>query len=93
MTVFRPAETETEGQVIVNCSRDIGFTMDLVVKDLGPYLATAGCWRARYWTSRPGCWASSSAPGPATAPGVVLNEFRWRLEVAAGLDVLSAAFP
>ena len=32
---------ETEGQVILNGSRDISFTMDLVVKDLGLFQAVA----------------------------------------------------
>lgn len=33
---------ETEGQVILNGSRDINFTMDLVVKDMSLFLAEAG---------------------------------------------------
>ncbi len=32
---------ETEGQVILNGSRDIGFTLDLVAKDLGLFQAVA----------------------------------------------------
>src|SRR6202008_1190831 len=32
---------ETESQVILNGSRDIGFTMDLVIKDVGLFAAWA----------------------------------------------------
>ena len=83
---------ETEGQVILNGSRDISFTMDLVQKDVGLFAAVA---------ERAGV-ALEVAPLLRTifADGVVRYGSReWspniirRLEDATGLEILAPGFP
>ena len=83
---------ETEGQVILNGSRDISFTMDLVQKDVGLFAAVA---------ERAGV-ALEVAPLLRTifADGVARYGSReWspniirRLEDATGLEILAPGFP
>jgi len=57
---------ETESQVILNGSRDINFTMDLVVKDVGCLTHWPGITRCR-WSSPRWCSAYSGTVHVATA--------------------------
>ena len=57
---------ETESQVILNGSRDINFTMDLVIKDVGLFDALAQRTRCR-WNCRRWCSTSSRMARAATA--------------------------
>ena len=83
---------ETEGQVILNGSYDIGFTLDLALKDLG--LAV----RLRHETGVPLALAERTASafeearerygGSSWSPMVVKL-----LEDAVGVDLRAAGFP
>ncbi|MDN5894688.1 MAG: NAD-binding protein, partial [Nocardioides sp.] len=83
---------ETEGQVILNGSRDIGFTLDLVAKDLGLFQAVAD--RAGVpLTLSPllgGLVADAMAHyGPREwSPNIIRG-----LEEATGIDIHAPGFP
>ncbi|MEP7089217.1 MAG: NAD(P)-dependent oxidoreductase [Nocardioidaceae bacterium] len=83
---------ETEGQVILNGSRDIGFTLDLVAKDLGLFQAVADRAGVPLELSPllGGLVADAMARyGPREwSPNIIR-----RLEEATGLDVLAPGFP
>jgi 3-hydroxyisobutyrate dehydrogenase len=83
---------ETEGQVILNGSRDISFTMDLVCKDLGLFQAVADRCAVPLELSPllGGIFDDAQARhGPREwSPNVIR-----RLEDATGVDVLAPGFP
>ena len=83
---------ETEGQVILNGSYDIGFTLDLALKDLGARAALGAesrCpARARRATSRRFGEARERYGGDAWSPMVVRL-----LEDALGVDLRAPGFP
>lgn len=83
---------ETEGQVILNGSRDIGFTMGLVSKDIGLFQALARSLGAPLELSP--LLVSIFRDGEARygagehSPNIVR-----RLEEACGIDILAPGFP
>ena len=83
---------ETESQVILNGSRDIGFTMDLVVKDLSLFRALAD--RAGLELELAPAMLDIFRDGQARygaregSPNIVR-----RLEERSGLEVLAPGFP
>jgi 3-hydroxyisobutyrate dehydrogenase len=83
---------ETEGQVILNGSRDIGFTLDLVAKDLGLFQSVAD--RARVPLALSPLLGDLVADalcryGPREwSPNIIRG-----LEDATGLDVRAPGFP
>ncbi len=83
---------ETEGQVILNGSRDINFTMDLVSKDIGLFQDLAETHGVELEISpllvsifRDG---ESRYGGREFSPNIIR-----RLEEASGVEVLAAGFP
>ena len=83
---------ETESQVILNGSRDINFTMDLVIKDVGLFDALAGSLGVPLELSplvlaifRDG---ARRYGGRELSPNIIR-----RLEEACGVRVLGAGFP
>ena len=83
---------ETESQVILNGSRDINFTMDLVVKDMGLFQAVADRWGAPLELSPLllGIFkdAAERYGGREWSPNVIR-----RLEEACGVEILAPGFP
>lgn len=83
---------ETEGQVILNGSRDIGFTLDLVAKDLGLFQALADREGVPLELSpllRQVVADATSRYGPREwSPNIIR-----RLEDATGLQVTATGFP
>ena len=83
---------ETEGQVILNGSRDIGFTLDLVAKDLGLFQAVADRAGVPLELSPllGGLVADAMARyGPREwSPNIIRG-----LEEVTGIDVHAAGFP
>ena len=83
---------ETEGQVILNGSRDISFTMDLVKKDVGLFAAIAA--RAGVPVELAALLVETFDDGIARygarewSPNIIR-----RLEDATGLDVRAPGFP
>lgn len=83
---------ETEGQVILNGSRDISFTMDLVSKDIGLFQALAEKFDVPLEISP--LMVSIFKDGESRfgsrelSPNIIK-----RLEEATGLDVLAPGFP
>ena len=80
---------ETESQVILNGSRDINFTMDLVVKDISLFrrsqTVTVPLEMNLMIRDLPG---RHGAFGPAVVISIIK-----RLEEATGLDILAPGFP
>ncbi len=83
---------ETESQVILNGSRDINFTMDLVVKDMGLFQAVAERAGVPLELSPLllGIFKDAAARygGREWSPNVIR-----RLEEACGVDILAPGFP
>ena len=83
---------ETESQVILNGSRDIGFTMDLVIKDVGlfdKWARNCACpWKSRRWCSISSGTAPSATGHASTRP---TSSGDWRR--AAASKVLGSGFP
>ena len=83
---------ETEGQVILNGSRDINFTMDLVVKDISLFQSIAEQYRLPLELSPLLCEIFRDGErrygGREWSPNIIR-----RLEEAAGLRVAAAGFP
>jgi 3-hydroxyisobutyrate dehydrogenase len=83
---------ETEGQVILNGSRDINFTMDLVSKDIGLFQAVAD--RAGVPLEMNPLMIQIFKDGEARygsrefSPNIIR-----RLEEATGLDITAPGFP
>ena len=83
---------ETEGQVILNGSRDISFTMDLVSKDIGLFQAVAD--RAGVELEINPLMINIFKDGEARygsrefSPNIVR-----RLEEASGVEALAPGFP
>jgi 3-hydroxyisobutyrate dehydrogenase len=83
---------ETEGQIILNGSRDISFTMDLVKKDIGLFQQVAD--RAGVPLEISPLMVSIFNDGierfgeRELSPNIIK-----RLEEATGLDILAAGFP
>ena len=83
---------ETESQVILNGSRDISFTMDLVAKDIGLFQSVAD--RAKIPLELNPLLISIFADGikrfgsRELSPNIIK-----RLEEATGLDIRAAGFP
>ncbi len=83
---------ETEGQVILNGSRDIGFTLDLVAKDLGLFQSVAD--RAEVPLKllpllQDGVAEALDRYGPREwSPNIIRG-----LEATTGLDVRAPGFP
>ena len=83
---------ETEGQIILNGSRDINFTMDLVSKDIGLFQAVAD--RAGVPLEMNPLMVQIFKDGEARygsrefSPNIIR-----RLEEATGLDITAPGFP
>ena len=83
---------ETESQVILNGSRDISFTMDLVAKDIG--LFQAGADRAKIPLELNPLLISIFADGiKRFGPRELSPNIIKRLEETTGLDIRAAGFP
>ena len=83
---------ETESQVILNGSRDISFTMDLVAKDIGLFQAVAD--RAKIPLELNPLLISIFADGIRRfGPRELSPNIIKRLEEATGLDIRAAGFP
>ena len=83
---------ETESQVILNGSRDISFTMDLVAKDIGLFQAVAD--RAKIPLELNPLLISIFADGiERFGPREFSPNIIKRLEEATGLDIRAAGFP
>ena len=83
---------ETESQVILNGSRDISFTMDLVAKDIGLFQAVAD--RAKIPLELNPLLISIFADGiQRFGPRELSPNIIKRLEETTGLDVRAAGFP
>lgn len=83
---------ETEGQVILNGSRDISFTMDLVAKDIGLFQEVAD--RAGVPLELNPLLISIFQDGIARfGPRELSPNIIKRLEEATGLDVTAPGFP
>ena len=84
---------ETEGQVILNGSYDIGFTMDLALKDLG--FARDARARARRAARARGARRArpSCARARPTAARALVDEVVKLLEDALGVDLRAPGFP
>mgnify|MGYP000683278967 FL=1 len=83
---------ETEGQVILNGSRDISFTMDLVAKDIGLFQEVAD--RANVPLELNPLLISIFQDGIARfGPRELSPNIIKRLEEATGLDVTAPGFP
>ncbi len=83
---------ETESQVILNGSRDISFTMDLVAKDIGLFQAVAD--RAKIPLELNPLLISIFADGiKRFGPRELSPNIIKRLEEATGLDIRAAGFP
>ncbi len=83
---------ETEGQLILNGSRDIGFTMDLVAKDIGLFQSLADDHGVPLEISP--LLNRIFADGIARyGPQELSPNIIRRLEDATGLNVLAAGFP
>ncbi|WP_102108252.1 NAD(P)-dependent oxidoreductase [Oceaniglobus roseus] len=83
---------ETEGQVILNGSRDISFTMDLVKKDIGLFQAVAD--RAGVPLELNPLLISIFDDGIARfGPRELSPNIIKRLEEATGLDIRAPGFP
>ncbi|MFP6730565.1 MAG: NAD(P)-dependent oxidoreductase [Alphaproteobacteria bacterium] len=83
---------ETESQVILNGSRDINFTMDLVVKDIGLFQAVADRAGAPLEVSPLLCDIFKDGAkrygGREWSPNIIR-----RLEDACGVEILADGFP
>ena len=83
---------ETESQVILNGSRDISFTMDLVAKDINLFQAVAD--RAKVPLELSPLLISIFADGiERFGPKELSPNIIKRLEEATGLDIRAAGFP
>ena len=83
---------ETESQVILNGSRDISFTMDLVAKDIGLFQAVAD--RAKIPLELNPLLISIFADGiKRFGPRELSPNIIKRLEETTGLDIRTAGFP
>ena len=83
---------ETESQVILNGSRDISFTMDLVAKDIGLFQAVAD--RAKIPLELNPLLISIFADGiQRFGPRELSPNIIKRLEETTGLDIRAAGFP
>ncbi|GFE63488.1 NAD(P)-dependent oxidoreductase [Litoreibacter roseus] len=83
---------ETESQVILNGSRDISFTMDLVLKDIGLFQAVAD--EGGVPVELNPLLIRQFSDGVARfGPRELSPNIIRRLEEAAGLDVRAAGFP
>jgi 3-hydroxyisobutyrate dehydrogenase len=83
---------ETEGQVILNGSRDIGFTMDLVLKDIGLFQSVAD--RAGVpLEMNPGMIGIFRDGAHRFGPHERSPNIIRRLEETCGLQVLAPGFP
>jgi len=83
---------ETEGQVILNGSRDISFTMDLVAKDIGLFQAVAD--RAGVPVELNPLLIEIFRDGIARfGPRELSPNIIRRLEQATGLDIRAPGFP
>ena len=83
---------ETESQVILNGSRDISFTMDLVAKDIGLFQAVAD--RAKIPLELNPLLISIFADGIRRfGPRELSPNIIKRLEETTGLDIRAAGFP
>jgi len=83
---------ETESQVILNGSRDISFTMDLVAKDIGLFQAVAD--RAKIPLELNPLLISIFADGiKRFGPRELSPNIIKRLEETTGLDIRAAGFP
>ncbi len=83
---------ETEGQVILNGSRDISFTMDLVSKDIGLFQALAEKLDIPLEISP--LMVSIFKDGESRfGPRELSPNIIKRLEEATGIDVLASGFP
>ena len=83
---------ETESQVILNGSRDISFTMDLVAKDIGLFQAVAD--RANIPLELNPLLISIFADGiKRFGPRELSPNIIKRLEETTGLDIRAAGFP
>lgn len=83
---------ETESQVILNGSRDISFTMDLVAKDIGLFQSIAEAHEVPLELSPLLNTLFADAIGRYGPRELSPNIIR-RLEEATGLDVLAPGFP
>ncbi len=83
---------ETEGQVILNGSRDISFTMDLVCKDIGLFndVARRGGLNLELATMMQQIFEDGQARygSRELSPNIIR-----RLEESAGVEVLASGFP
>ena len=83
---------ETESQVILNGSRDISFTMDLVAKDIGLFQAVAD--RAKIPLELNPLLISIFADGiKRFGPRELSPNIMKRLEENTGLDIRASGFP
>jgi len=83
---------ETESQVILNGSRDISFTMDLVAKDIGLFQAVAD--RAKIPLELNPLLISIFADGiKRFGPRELSPNIIKRLEETTGLDIRASGFP
>ena len=83
---------ETESQVILNGSRDISFTMDLVAKDIGLFQAVAD--RAKIPLELNPLLISIFADGiKRFGPRELSPNIIRRLEETTGLDIRASGFP
>jgi 3-hydroxyisobutyrate dehydrogenase len=83
---------ETESQLILNGSRDIGFTMDLVLKDLGLFDAMARSLDAPLELS-PLVLGIFKEGARRYGPRELSTNIIKRLEHACGIEVLGEGFP
>ena len=83
---------ETEGQVILNGSRDINFTMDLVNKDIGLFQTIAEAHGVPLEMSPLICEIFQDGEARYGSREFSPNIIR-RLEDATGLDIRAAGFP
>ncbi len=83
---------ETESRLILNGSRDIGFTMDLVLKDIGLFQEVAG--RAGVPLEINPLLISIFRDGAVRyGPRAQSDEIVRRIEEATGLDIRAPGFP
>ncbi len=84
---------ETESQVILNGSRDINFTMDLVIKDVGLFDALARAAPGAARALARSCSASSKDGARRYGAREFSPNIIRRLEEACGVRVLGDGFP